>query len=198
MSVDLEPQIGQQEFMRSTMAALHMAALHVSAPGTTADICPVSTADMSSVARADICVVSTHSVDVSEVSIVAMSQCSSLRSLNCGNVTMFKSQKVGPAPNHQKWPEMGPEWSPGPENRPPGMPRPFSRLWDRSRGPGRPQVGPESAQDACGMTAIIPQVWDDSPVRLDLSSHIKQRYARADFAPVFLTAAPPCVFTRNL
>ena len=70
------------------------------------------------------------------------SHCSNLRSFNCGNVTMFKSQKVGPALDRRKWPEMGPEWSPGPENRPPGMPRPFSRLWDRSRGPGRPQVGP--------------------------------------------------------
>ena len=48
---------------------------------------------------------------------------------------MFKSQKVGPAPNHQKWSEMGPEWSPGHENRPPGMPRPFPSLWDQSRGP---------------------------------------------------------------
>ena len=55
------------------------------------------------------------SVEVSEVSIVPISQCSSLRSLNCGNITMSKSQKVGPAPNHQKWPEMGPEWLPGPE-----------------------------------------------------------------------------------
>ena len=30
---------------------------------------------------------------------------------------------------------MGPEWWPGLENRPPGMPWPFSRLWDRSCGP---------------------------------------------------------------
>ena len=69
-----------------------------------------------------------------------------VRGLSFPNSTMFKSQKVGPAPNHQKWFEMGREWSPGPENRPPGMPRPFSRLWDRSRGPGRPRVVPESAQ----------------------------------------------------
>ena len=48
---------------------------------------------------------------------------------------MFTSQIGGLALNRRKWPEMGPEWSPGPENRPPGMPRPFSRLWDRSRGP---------------------------------------------------------------
>ena len=48
---------------------------------------------------------------------------------------MFKSQIVGLALNHQKWSEIGPEWSPGPENRPPGMPRPFSRLWDQSRVP---------------------------------------------------------------
>ena len=45
---------------------------------------------------------------------------------------MVKSQKVGLALNHQKWSEMGPEWWPGPENRPPGMPRPFPSLWDRS------------------------------------------------------------------
>ena len=42
--------------------------------------------------------------------------------------------------------------------------------------PKSAQVGPESAQDTCGMTAVIPQVWDDSPVRPDLSSHLKQRY----------------------
>ena len=47
---------------------------------------------------------------------------------------MLKSQIVGLALNHQKWPQMGPEWSPGPENRPPGMPRPFPSLWDHSRG----------------------------------------------------------------
>ena len=47
---------------------------------------------------------------------------------------MFKSQMGGLALNRQKWSEMGPEWSPGPENRPPGMPRPFPSLWDPSRG----------------------------------------------------------------
>ena len=75
----------------------------------------------------DICPVSTHNVEVSEVSTVAMSQCSSLRSLNCGNITMFKSQKsqlfrsqIGSlALNRRKWPEVGPEWSPGSESRPP-------------------------------------------------------------------------------
>ena len=51
---------------------------------------------------------------------------------------MFKSQIVGLALNRRKWPEMGPEWSPGPENRPPGMPRPFPSLWDQSRGPNPP------------------------------------------------------------
>ena len=30
---------------------------------------------------------------------------------------------------------MGPDWSAGPWNRPPGMPRPFPSLWDQSRGP---------------------------------------------------------------
>ena len=48
---------------------------------------------------------------------------------------MFKSQIGGLALNRQKWSEMGPEWSPGPENRSPGMPRPFCRLWDRSCSP---------------------------------------------------------------
>ena len=46
-----------------------------------------------------------------------LSQCSSLRSLNCGNVTMFKSQMGGLALNPRKCHKMGPEWSPGPENR---------------------------------------------------------------------------------
>ena len=50
----------------------------------------VETGQMSSVARTDIRLVSIHNVEVSAVSI---SQCSSLRSLNCGNVTMSKSQK---------------------------------------------------------------------------------------------------------
>ena len=50
------------------------------------------TRQMSSDAKTDKCLVSTHNVEVSEISTVAMSQCSSLRSLNCGNVTMFKSQ----------------------------------------------------------------------------------------------------------
>ena len=48
---------------------------------------------------------------------------------------MFKSQIVRLALNRRKWSRMGREWSPGPENRPPGMPRPLSRLWDHSRGP---------------------------------------------------------------
>ena len=112
---------------------------------STADICPVSAADIGPVSTADISSVLSqrtmlksqksqlsqcHIVEVSEVSIVAMSQCSSLRSLNSGNVTMFKSQIGGLALNRRKWAEMGPEWSPGPENRPPGMPRPFPSLWD--------------------------------------------------------------------
>ena len=61
---------------------------------------------------------------------------------------MFKSQIGGLALNRRKWPEMGPEWSPGPENRPPGMPRPFSRLWDRSRGPKPPKYMPNSRSTA--------------------------------------------------
>ena len=52
---------------------------------------------------------------------------------------LFKSQISGLALNQRKWPEMGPEWSPGPENRSPSFPRPFSRLWDRSRGPKSPK-----------------------------------------------------------
>ena len=86
----------------------------------TGQMSSAETRQMSTVARTDICFVST--------------QCSCLRNLNCGNVTMFKSQISGLALNRRKWPEMGPEWSPGPENQSPGMPRPFSRLWDRSRG----------------------------------------------------------------
>ena len=76
----------------------------------------VQTGQISAVERTDICLVSTHNVDGSEVS-------------------MFKSQIGGLALNHRKWLEMGLEWSPGPDNRPPGMPRPFPSLWDHSRGP---------------------------------------------------------------
>ena len=65
--------------------------------------------------------------------------------LSFGPDLIFKS-----GPNHQKWPEMGPEWSPGPENRSPGMPRPFSRLWDRSRGPKPPKYSPNSRSTAPG------------------------------------------------
>ena len=109
-----------------------------------------------------------HNVQGSEVSTVAMSQCSSLRSLNCGNVTMFKSQTSqlwqyhnvqvsevstvqvagGLALNRRKWPEMGREWSPDPENRSPGFSRPFPRLWDRSRGPKPPKYSPNSRSTA--------------------------------------------------
>ena len=121
----------------------------------TGQMSAVETRQMSSVARTDICLVAAHNVEVSEGSSRPKSQCSSLRSLNCGNVTMFKSQIGGLALNRRIWPEMGPEWSPGPENRPPGMPRPLSRLWDRSRGPGRPQVGPSWPRVRPG------HLWDD-------------------------------------
>ena len=85
-----------------------------------------------------------------------MTQYSSLRRLNFGNVTMFKSQKfqlfnsqIGSlALNRRKWSEMGPEWSPDPENRSPGFSRPFSRLWDRSRGPKPPKYSPNSRSTA--------------------------------------------------
>ena len=56
----------------------------------TGQMSAVETRQMSSGARTDICFVATHNVEVSSGS---MSQCSSLRSLNCGNITMFKSQK---------------------------------------------------------------------------------------------------------
>ena len=97
------------------------------------------TEQMSSVARTDICLVSIHNVKVSEVPNAPMALCSLLRHLNCGNITMFKSQIGGLALNRRKWLEMGPEWSPGPENRRPGMPRPFPSLWDQSRGPKSPK-----------------------------------------------------------
>ena len=154
----------------------------------TGQMSAVETRQMSSVARTDICLVSTHNVEVSEVCTVpmfksqkyALCQCSSLRSLNCGNVTMFKSQIGGLALNPRNCFKMGPEWSPGPENRPPSMPR---HILASGTGPAAQvdpksaRVGPESAQDTCRMTAVIPQVWDDSTVRLGLSSHLKQRYA---------------------
>ena len=99
----------------------------------------VETGQLSPVARTDIRLVSTYNVDVSEISIVPISQCSCLRNLNCGNVTVSKSQIGGLALTRRKWPEIGPEWSPGPENRPPGMPQPFSCLWDRSCDPKPPK-----------------------------------------------------------
>ena len=124
----------------------------------TGQMSAAETGQTSSVARPDTCLVSTHDVEVSEVSTVTMSQCSSLRSLNCGNVTMFKSQKPqlcksqigGLALNRRKWPEMGPEWSPGGENRSPWISRPFPRLWDRSRGPKPPNYTPSSRSTAPG------------------------------------------------
>ena len=48
---------------------------------------------------------------------------------------VLKSQIICLALNRQKWSEMGPEWSPGPENRAPGMPRPFPSLCDGSCSP---------------------------------------------------------------
>ena len=91
-----------------------------------------------------------HNVQVSDISIAPIPQSSSLRSRNCPNITMLKSQIGGLALNRRKWPEMGPEGSPGPENRPPGMLRPFSRLWDRSRGPNPPKYSPNSRSTAPG------------------------------------------------
>ena len=76
-----------------------------------------------------------HNAQVSDMSTFPISQCSSLRNLNCPNITMFKSQIGGLALNRRKLSEMVSEWSPGTENRPPDMPRPFPSLWDRSRGP---------------------------------------------------------------
>ena len=64
------------------------------------------------------------------------------RLVNRLNVTGFKSEKVRLALNHQKWPETGPEWSPGSENPPKWIARPFPSLWDRSRGP-KPNADPE-------------------------------------------------------
>ena len=83
----------------------------------TEEMSVAETGQMSSVTRTDICLVSTHNVEASEVATVPILQCSSLRNLNCGNITMFKSQIGGLALNHQKWLEMGPEWSPRPENQ---------------------------------------------------------------------------------
>ncbi len=58
-------------------------------------------------------------IELLSISINARELKSNLRSPNCGNVTMFKSQIGGLALNRQKWSEMGIEWSPGPENRSP-------------------------------------------------------------------------------
>ncbi len=53
---------------------------------------------------------------------------------------------------------MGPEWSPGPENGPPGMPRPFSPLWERSRGPKPPKYSPNSRSTAPGGRYCYPDI----------------------------------------
>ena len=100
-----------------------------------------------------------HNVQAPEMSIAPIPQCSSLRHLNCGNVTMFKSQIGGLALNRRKWPEMDPDWSPGPENRSSGFPRPFSRLWDRSRGPKPPKYSPNSRSTAPGGRYLLIMVW---------------------------------------
>ena len=65
-----------------------------------------NTADISSVARACMCLVSTHNVEVSDVATVPASQWE-FRSFNWLHITMFKSQMVGLALNHQKWTKMG-------------------------------------------------------------------------------------------
>ena len=83
-----------------------------------------------------------------------------LRNLNCGNITMFKSRISGLALNRRKWSEMGPEWSPGPENWSSGMLRPFSRLWDRSRGPKPPTYSPNSRSTAPGGHYWYRSSWD--------------------------------------
>ena len=75
----------------------------------TGQMSAAETGQMSPVARTDTCLVSILNVEVSEVSTAPRSQCSSLRSLNCGNITMFKSQIGGLALNRRKWPEIGPE-----------------------------------------------------------------------------------------
>ena len=160
----------------------------------------VETRQMSSVARTDISVASTHNVEVSEVSTVPMlksqksqlSQCSSLRSLNCGNVTMFKSQIGGLALNRRKWSEMGPEWSPGPENRPPGMPRPFSRLWDQSCSPNPPKHSPNSrTADICLVATHNVQVSDMSIVPTPQCSSPRQ-YHNVEVSDISIVAMSQC------
>ena len=68
---------------------------------------------------------------------------------------LFKSQISSLALNRRKWPEMDPESAPDPENRPPGMARPFTRLWDRSRGPKPPKYSPNSGSTAPGGRYVI-------------------------------------------
>ena len=45
----------------------------------------------------------------------------------------------GLSPIRRKLSKMDPEWSPGLENPPPCMPRPFPSLWDQSRSPNPPR-----------------------------------------------------------
>ena len=87
---------------------------------------------------------------------------------------MFKSQIGGLALNRRKWSEMGPEWSPGLENRPPGMPRPFSRLWDRSRGPKPPKYSPNGSSVGPKPVQSELKVYTKLQVRTLKSSELRQ------------------------
>ena len=69
---------------------------------------------------------------------------------------MLKSQMVRLALNRQKCTEMDPEWSPGPENRPPGMPRPFPSLWDHSRGPKSTKSAKSGVFGVSGLGLVSP------------------------------------------
>ena len=95
------------------------------------------TRQMSSVARTDICLVSAHNVEVSEVSTVPMLKSQKSQLWQCHSVQVSDRRS---GPKSAKSSEMDPEWSPGRENRSPGMPRPFSRLWHRSAAQNRQNI----------------------------------------------------------
>ena len=58
------------------------------------------------------------------------------------------AQNVGSGPNHQKWPELGPESTVWPETWSRSMPGPFRSLWDGSN-PLQGAVPGEKSQKVC-------------------------------------------------
>ena len=93
---------------------------------------------MSSVETGQMSAVETGQMSAAETGQVSAAETGQM-SVEVSKSQLFKSQLGGLSLIRRKWFEMGPEWSPGPENRSPGFSRTFPRLWDRSRGPKPPK-----------------------------------------------------------